>query len=472
MLGGNRSGKTHCGANEAFAHALGYFYWLVPNLKLTEQGWMPPRDDIDPKYWVKRVDGIPVRVPNTGMAVSGLPRKFGIGEVLYPKIFGLLPAAWKNPNVTKIIKGAGSVPDHMVLPNGSKILFASGEQDDLSFEGFELDWAWVDEPVRLAIFNGLWARLTDHRGSLWLTMTPLGPKCAWLYSSWYLKRPDDVGIVTCFQEHNPFLSEDIKREFAENGEWTEAERRARLYGSFEFIGSRVFELFDPNVHIIDPRPIPHDWVRVLSVDPHSKRPAFMVWLACNPHTGQWIVYREWPTQDFFKMTGGARTPAEYAALIRNSEGKEQIDSRVCDPRYGKSEFTLHGQTFTAWVELMAEYGLTFDARVPNVARVEYGHQVINDLLRYDHNQPISPANEPKLLVFNTCKNVCEAFMNYAYEDIVKEKVSEDFKDPIDAVRYAVLYGAPASTSSWEALQPWTPEELERINTEDNIMRFY
>lgn len=467
MLGANRSGKSHGGGNEALAHALGYWYWKVPNLELTEEGHMPPRDAIDPKYWVRRIDGIPVRVPNTGMTISGLPRKLGIGEVLYPKIFDLLPQKWKNPKLTKVIKGPGSVPDSMVLPNGSKILFASGEQDDLSFEGFTLDWAWIDEPVRQAIYNGLWARLTDYRGPVWITMTPLGPKCAWLYSSWYLDQPDDVGIVNCCQDDNPFLSDDIKKEFAENGEWSESERRARLYGTFEFIGSRVFELFDPTVHVIDPRPIPSDWTRVLSVDPHSKRPAFMVWLAHNPHTGQWIVYREWPTENFFKLTGGARTPAEYAAIIRNSEGRERVSTRVCDPRYGKSSFTVNGVAHTAWAEIMGDYGMDFDPRVPNVARVEYGHQVINDLLRYDKNQPISPANEPRLLVFNTCPNSCEAFLNYAFEDVIKEKINEDFKDPIDAIRYALLYGAPAPDSWWDSVQP-DAREFAELNSEDDL----
>jgi hypothetical protein len=292
FLGGNRSGKTKGGSQEAIGYAYGYRFWEVEGLKLTPEGDLPPRDSIPVKHWIRRHDGIPIRVPNIGAIVTGLPRPRGIGENIWPALEESLPV--KVRKEMRVIRSAGGVPDNVTLPNGSKWLFFSEEMDNIVFEGWSADWAWVDEPVRKSIYSALWARLFDFQGSLWFTQTPLGAESAWIYQSLYLDRPDDVGVVEVSMADNPRNTAEMIKSFADNGEYTDREKAARLYGKFEFLGNRVLELFDPAVHICKAFLPPTDWIHGLAVDPHHKRPAFMLWFAFNPHSKTYHFYREYP----------------------------------------------------------------------------------------------------------------------------------------------------------------------------------
>lgn len=470
FLGGNRSGKTTGGVNEARAHAYGYRYWEVPGLSLHPTGDLPPREQIPTQYWTRRADGIPTRIPSVGMVVSGLPRLRGIGETIFPKLFDDLPEALRAQKLDfKVARGAQSVPDWVKFPNGSRILFATEEQDDSSFEGFVLDYAWVDEPIRRSIYNALWTRLMDFQGPIWFTLTPLGAKGAWMYNALYLSPPSDVFITEVSQRDNPGLSEAQIVEFESNGEWTESEKASRLYGRFQILGDRVFERFDPAVHVIPSHPIPRDWVHLLSVDPHHKRPAFMVWLAIDPARETYHCFREWPHTEFPKLRAGGLTPGEYASLIRTTEGRRESDGYFCDPRFGKAEHQRHGFKETSWVELMADYGVEFDANIPNTGDIEYGHQVIQDLLAYDKNFPIGPSNRPRLLIHDCCENVARSFLNYGYIDTdnpirgLHRKVSEEYKDPIDALRYGVLAPPPVTNKQYRALQVYDESALAAEN---------
>lgn len=471
FLGANRCGKTTASRHEALAHVYGYRYWEIPGLRL-KNGDLPPREEIPPQHWVRRTDGIPIRVPNVGMILSGLPRQRGIGQNIFPGLLEVLPVALRSGRL-HVLKGAQGVPDYMVFPNGSKILFASEEQDDMSFEGFVLDWAGVDEPCSQSKYSALWARLMDYCGSIWFTMTPLGVKSAWLYQSMYLDPPKDVFVVEVQQRDNPGLTEEQIRAFEENGEYTERERQARLYGRFEFLGDRVFESFNPEVHVIPGFMPPKEWVHGCTVDPHHKRPSFVVWWAYDPTTKTRHYYREWPTVKefgpFHKLLKGGLPLRDLAALVVAAEGPVRARVRVCDPRFGKAEHQRHGYHETSWVTLMEQYGLHFDANVPNTGSIEYGVGVIEDRLRYDKNFPISPTNHPRIYIHSACENVATAFMNFAYtdvEDAVKglyRKVSEEFKDPIDAVRYTELYPVPCTESEIAGLQRFSEQDLRREN---------
>lgn len=469
FTGGNRSGKTTAGKHEALAHAYGYRYWEVPDLKL-QNGDLPSRDSIPTRFWVRRADGIPVRVPNVGMVVSGLPRLRGIGENIYPGLQSELPEALRAGKL-RVLRGAQGVPDWVELPNGSRVLFATEEQDDMTFEGFTLDWCWVDEPIRESIHNALQARLFDFRGSMWYTLTPLGAKSAWLYETFVnpVEPRADVLHLQVRQRDNPGNTEEQLKEFENNPNFSDRERKARLYGEFECLGDRVFDTFDPRVHVIKAFLPPTDWIHGCTVDPHHKRPAFIAWWAYNQHTRTYHFYREWPPGAFHKLREGALPPAEYATVIRNAEGRVSAKVRVCDPRFGKAEHSRHGFRETSWVELMAQYGLHFDANVPNVGTLEYGHDVINDLLRFDKNFPISPTNSPRLFLHDCCPNLAASFMNYGYldtKDAIKglyRKVSEEYKDGVDVVRYTVLYPIPVTADQIKKLQRFTAEDLRREN---------
>lgn len=467
----NRWGKTVAGCHEALAHAYGYRYWEIPDLTVDpETQDLPRRDQVHPKYWIHRLDQVPLRIPNVGLVVSGLARERGIGQVIWPEFRKWLPPALFASGKIEV-RSSQDGPKWCVLPNGSRIHFGSGSQSPDQFEAFHIDWAWVDEPINERIYNGIWRGLTDYYGPIWFTLTPLGAECLWM--------ADWVRDAQCWtnpptrQHDNPYLSEAARKEFAKDGRFTKRERRARLFGEFEFLGGKVFEAFDPQVHAIQAFPIPAHWPQGLTVDPHHRRPAFCLWWALDPHSEpNWIYhfFREWPLGDFFEQQDGALTPPEYAALFRGIEAARPVDYRICDPRFGKSEVVYHGKSESSWAEMMHDCGLDFDTDIEEIGRIETGHVKIQRMLHWDRNFPLSPTNTPRIFVHDTCPNLLTAFERYAFEDIrdpdkgYTEKVSERYKDPIDAVRYTVLWQVPYTGVQVKNLGMFSDDDLEQENS--------
>ncbi len=469
MNGGNKSGKTHWLVHHALAHAVGYYFWKVPGLALDPTtGFLPPRETIDPKYWVLNGAGVPIKVPNVGAIVTGLQRQQGIGEIIWPVLEAALPPATRAHAEFQVTKVQG-VPIKVRLPGcGSVISFLSAEQDEISFEGTLLQWAGIDEPVKPFVYNGLWRGLAIDSGPIWFTLTPLTARCTWIYTTIVRPKHPDVCSIAVRQEDNPYFSEAARAAFAASGSWTEAEKKARLYGDWEALGSRVIHNFDSAVHVVPARPLPRDWAHGQAVDPHHVRPPAVIWYKISPW-GVFHIYREYPAGDFTSLTSGGAPPSELAVIFRNIEGAEPPNFRVADPRFGKAEGSYHGEAMTSWAERMAEAGLFYDTRVPGIGRVETGEQKIVEMLRYDRNFPVSPTNTPKILIHDTCPNMIAALENYGLigeRDPVKgfpEKRSEEFKDFLDTLRYAVLYGTPATETDYAESPNYLDDALVQEN---------
>ena len=66
------------------------------------------------------------------------------------------------------------------------------------------------------------------------------------------------------------------------------------------------------------------------------------------------------------------------------------------------------------VNLFGNGGNLFDPRVRPREHQREGIDQVNDLLYYDPEKPIGPANKPRLLVLETCKNVIWALNPRVY----------------------------------------------------------
>lgn len=114
---------------------------------------------------------------------------------------------------------------------------------------------------------------------------------------------------------------------------------------------------------------------------------------------------------------------------------------------------------------MAEYGLYFDAEIPNTGKIDYGITVVQDLLRFDRNFPVGPTNRPRLLVHDCCPNVINGLMNFGFIDVrdpvkgLYRKVSEEYKDACDVVRYTALYNMPLTDAEVLKVQRVKEKEL-------------
>lgn len=426
VLGGNRSGKTTCGVVEAIAHALGYRPWLDPD---------------DPNYVVRLADGSPIPVPNVGRV--GLENyETNIVQTIFPKFQEWLPERY----VKHIQTNPRSVPVRIDLINGSVIHFVSYNQDKKSFEGPAGHWFWCDEPPPQDIFNGLKRGLIDNAGVCWLTLTPLAEP--WIASVLFANANSPGSDIRAWEfsiwdncvENGGHLTRKAILSFLEK--LPPLERQTREDGKFLHLAGRVFPEWKAEPpYWVKPYYLPPDWPRVCVIDPHPNKPVAVTWLCIDPDN-RVIVYRDLADASLY-------TVEEVAEEMKLLEGwqydtnnrlrptlrTEQIAMRIIDTSANQNDITS-GKTVK---DEFARCGIKCtDAYKRNKSA---GIDSIRNALRPSKYQ----WGGPSLIVFDTCENVKQNFLFYAWPRITAQqkanpKTPSDepvklFDDHIDGIRY-------------------------------------
>ncbi len=256
FFGGNRSGKTTAGTNEA--------RWMA-------EGTHPFRP-------------VPA-VPSKGCVVV---QDFSTHakDIINPKI-----EEWFPPGlvVATMTNQAGATV-HYKLRNGSTIDVKSHEQDIKVFEGSDYDWVWFDEPPPQAIFKALWRGLTDRRGIAWFTGTPITEP--WLYD---LYQKAQAGQN---KEMHWTIFSSIHKNAKNLGGGDEAEgqarikefldeldpdeREAREKGHFLHMRGLIFKTWRRDHHLIPAFKWPVKWPVFISLDPHPRKPWALSFLGLSP----------------------------------------------------------------------------------------------------------------------------------------------------------------------------------------------
>ncbi|MDD2226965.1 MAG: terminase family protein [Clostridia bacterium] len=253
VFGGNRSGKTECGAVETVWLARGIHPYKENKKNIS--GWIVSlshqvqRDVAQNKileyinpYWIKEV------VMREGRKSSA---KYGIIDfILIKNVFG----------------------------GASKLAFKSCDQGREKFQGTSLDFVWFDEEPPQDIYRECQMRVMDKKGEIFGTMTPL-KGLTWVYDEIYLNQCADSEVWSIFMEwnDNPFLNKEEITHLTQTLSSDELE--SRRYGRFIHNGGLVYGEFDPSIHIIEPFNVPTEWYDNISIDPGLNNPLSAHWYA-------------------------------------------------------------------------------------------------------------------------------------------------------------------------------------------------
>lgn len=161
VFGGNRSGKTECGAVETVYFARGIHPFRTNHSPVS--GWV-----VSLSTQVQR-------------------------DVAQAKVLYYLSPKW----IEKIVMQSGSsgsaqdgVIDYILVRHKSgglsRIGFKSCDQGREKFQGTGLDFIWFDEEPPQPIYEECRMRLIDKGGEMWGTMTPL-KGLSWVYDKIFLQ---------------------------------------------------------------------------------------------------------------------------------------------------------------------------------------------------------------------------------------------------------------------------------------------
>lgn len=437
LCGANRCGKTETSHAEAAAYLLGYRPWVLRKLGLPqpEHPWERP-PNLPPEAICYDGAGIRVKVPNTGLIISGLPLKKGIGEITAPKLRKLL-----GPLIEKEYVSHANTPSKMVLKNGSVVHFASDEMDRMAFEGAAYDWIGSDEPHRKSTYVSLRRGSIDNFAPMWFSYTPIGANAAWMFRDLYTKADGKrIFAQTCSIFDNDYLSKEAIEEFVNDPAVSDIEKQARVYGRFQNLFDTIYANFDPEVHVIPAMRPPESWYRAQVVDPHTVKPWAVAWAAVNER-GDIIIWREWPNGDFTKIRRDTRGYDGYQTLFASIERDEYTHLRLMDPNYGPRRDNVRGTVIESAVSEMAKRGFTYFHQLND--NLEFGESKVRSLLHFNKDQPVSAINRPKFYVTEDCPNTIAALSFYtakqdASGDPNEEKRDPSFKDFADLVRYLAV----------------------------------
>lgn len=246
VFGGNRSGKTECGAVEAVWYARGIHPYRKNRKNVS--GWI-----VSPTYEVQR-------------------------EVAQAKLLSYLSPDY----IIDVVMQSGrrgapeyGVIDFIIIKNElggtSKIAFKSADQGRDKFQGASLDFVWFDEEPPQDIYEECLMRILDKKGDIWGTMTPLKGR-TWVYDEIFLNSRNNKEIwnITMEWGDNPYL--DKKEVAVLSSALSEESLASRKFGKFNCSGGFVYPEFDPDIHVIEPFNVPISWYDNISIDPGLKNP--------------------------------------------------------------------------------------------------------------------------------------------------------------------------------------------------------
>ncbi|MGN0822795.1 MAG: terminase large subunit domain-containing protein [Candidatus Gallimonas sp.] len=402
VFGGNRSGKTECGAVEAVYLARGVhpyrknrknaFGWVV---SLTAQ---VQRDVAQKKILhYLRPDWIEDVVMTSGR--KDHPEAGVIDQIFIKNVFG----------------------------GTSVIGFKSCDQGRERFQGSSLDFVWFDEEPPKEIYEECLMRVADRRGDVFGTMTPL-KGLTFVYEEIYLNRRNNPEIWYEFMEwaDNPYLS---KKEIALlEATLDETTLQSRKLGRFCTREGLVYPEFDESVHVVEPFPVPAEWQDEISIDPGLHNPLSAHWYAVDYDGNVYVVAEHYCAgRDVDYHARELHRISEAIGWKRDSAGRL---SALIDSAAGQR--TLAASKSVS--ELFYERGILVNPRVNKelfggIARVKSYLNAKNGL--------------PNLYIFSCCTNMIREIKGYFWGSGESPEKRDDHA--MDELRY-YLMSKPSHTA--------------------------
>lgn len=407
VFGGNRTGKTECGAIETIWLSLG-IHPFRPNRMSTE-------------CWV--------------VSLSQRVQK----EVAQSKILKYLP---KNV-IQEIIMTSGKKSDAengiieciIVLNsfgNTSKIWFKSCEEGREKFQGASLDFVWFDEEPPEDIYNECKMRVLDKSGEIFGTMTPL-KGLTFIYNQIYLNQSNDPEVFYLFMswEDNPFLNKkEIERL---SSTMSSDEIESRKFGHFSAKDTGlIYSEFDVNIHVIEPFEIDKDWQDKLSIDPGLSNPLSCHWYA-RDYDGNIYVIAE-----HFAENKTIEYHAQKITEISNKLNWKRATNGMIESLIDSAanQRTLASQKSVT--DLFYDNGIIVN---PNVNKdVLSGISKVKTYLK-------DISGKTKLYIFSCCTNLIQEFKTYRWNGHDAPIKKDDHC--LDELRYYImsLQTAPKFTNN-------------------------
>lgn len=346
-----------------------------------------------------------------------------------------------------------------VAPSGATLWMSYLDRDDdvMRYQGQAFNWIGFDELTQWPTpypWNYMRSRLRTTRASglplyMRATSNPGGPGHQWVKKTFIdPEKPNapfwatdaDTGDTICWPKghsregqplfkrrfipatlfDNPYLAEDGMYE-ANLLSLPEHQRRQLLEGDWDINEGAAFPEFNRNIHVVESYDIPNGWPKFRACDYGYGSHTGVVWIAVSP-SEQLIVYRE--------MYVSKVTAVDLADMIMEVEEGEKI-------RYGVLDSSLwhkRGDTGPSLAEQMIMRGCRWRPSDRSRGSRVSGKNELHRRLQVDEF-----TDEPRLVFFNSCKNLISQLPALPLDKNNPEDVNTHAEDHLyDALRYGIM----------------------------------
>ncbi len=395
VFGGNRSGKTECGAVEAVYMARGIHPYRENRKNVF--GWV-----VSLSQQVQR-------------------------DVAQAKILDYLNPAWIE-EVTMLSGKKDSlkygVIDQMVIKNvfgGQSVIgFKSCDQGREKFQGSSLDFVWFDEEPPKDVYDECLMRVLDKKGDVFGTMTPL-KGLTFIHDEIYLNCKNSPQVWCEFMEwaDNPYLPKEEVDALTMS--LSDDQLDSRRYGRFKSSSGLVYPEFDENIHVIEPFNVPREWQDTISIDPGLNNPLSAHWYAVDYDGNVFVVAEHFE---------GGRDICYHANKIKEvckrlgwkTDGKGYIDALIDSAANQKTLASPKSVT-----ELFYDFNIRANPKVNK--DMFSGLQRVKQYLKVNDGRA-------KLYIFPECVNLIRELKSYRWGDGDNPKKYDDHA--LDELRYYIM----------------------------------
>lgn len=395
VFGGNRSGKTECGAVESLYFARG----IHP--------YRPNRDNVF--GWV--------------VSLSQQVQR----DVAQSKILDYLNPSWID-DVT-MLSGKkdnlrSGVIDQIRIKNvfgGTSVIgFKSCDQGREKFQGSSLDFVWFDEEPPKDVYDECRMRVLDKKGDIFGTMTPL-KGLTFVYDEIFLnvKKSEQVWYEFMEWADNPFLDVAEVKELTDS--LSEDQLESRRYGRFKSNNGLVYPEFDENSHVIDPITLPKEWYDTVSIDPGLNNPLSAHWYAVDYDGNVYAIAEHY--QAGKDVTWHSEKIKEISASLNwKTDGNGRVFALIDSAANQK---TLASDKSVS--ELFYDNGILVNTRVNK--DLFSGIQRVKQYLNLSNGKP-------NLYIFKNCVNLIRELKSYWWGNGDVPKKYDDHC--LDELRYYLM----------------------------------
>ena len=397
VFGGNRTGKTECGAVETIWLSLG-IHPYKSNKQKTE-GWV--------------------------VSLSNRVQK----EVAQAKILHYLPKS----SIVEIVmtEGKKSNPYDGIIQciivknifgNLSRIWFKSCEEGREKFQGASLDFVWFDEEPPEDIYNECKMRILDKCGEIFGTMTPL-KGLTFIYNQIYLNEFNDDEVFYIFMSwnDNPYLNKNEIERLSNS--LSSDEIKSRKFGEFSCINNGlIYSEFDININVIEPFDIPNDWQDNISIDPGFNNPLACHWYAKDYDGNIYVIAEHFAENKTIEYH--SNKIKEISKLLNWKTNKNGMIESLIDA--AANQRTL--ASVKSVTELFYENGILVNPKVnkdvlSGISKVKTYLKNIN--------------GKTKLYIFSNCINMIREFKTYRWSEANQPVKKDDHC--LDELRYYIMH---------------------------------